>query len=114
MSEDQLSAFLAAVHADEGLQVNLKWAADIDAAVTIAKGAGFDVSKADWLRYQAKQTIELSDQEPGAAGGTFIIGVAALTAAAVLLSAICLGFDQCRYGPGLGGVDVMCQQGLNL
>ena len=100
MSEDQLSAFLAAVHADVGLQEKFKGAADLDAAGAIAKRAGFDVSKADWLRYQAKQTIELSDQEPGATGGTFIIGVAAITAAAVLLSAIWLDFDQCRLVEG--------------
>ena len=38
----------------------------------LAKEAGFDVSKADWLKYQAKQTIELSDEElEGVAGGTY-------------------------------------------
>jgi lactobin A/cerein 7B family class IIb bacteriocin len=36
----------------------------------IAKNAGFDVSKADWLRYQANQTLELSDEElEGVSGG---------------------------------------------
>ena len=36
----------------------------------MAKEAGFDVSKADWLKYQAKQTLELSDEElEGVAGG---------------------------------------------
>jgi len=44
--------------------------ADLDAAVAMAKEAGFDVSKADWLKYQAKQTLELSDEElEGVAGG---------------------------------------------
>ena len=44
--------------------------ADLDAAVAIAKEAGFDVSKADWLNHQAKQTMDLSDEElEGAAGG---------------------------------------------
>ena len=70
MSEKQLSAFLAALKADAGLQEKLKGAADLDAAVAIAKGAGFDVSKADWLKYQAKQTLELSDEElEGVVGG---------------------------------------------
>ena len=63
MSEEQLSALLAKLKEDEGLQEKFKGAADLDAAVAIAKEAGFDVSKAAWFRYQAKQTIELSDKE---------------------------------------------------
>jgi predicted ribosomally synthesized peptide with nif11-like leader len=36
----------------------------------MAKEAGFDVSKSDWLKHQAKQTLELSDEElEGVAGG---------------------------------------------
>ena len=70
MSEEQLSAFLAAVKADAGLQEKLKGAANLDAAVAIAKEAGFDVSKAAWLKHQAKQTLELSDEElEGVTGG---------------------------------------------
>jgi predicted ribosomally synthesized peptide with nif11-like leader len=38
--------------------------------VALAKEAGFEVSKADWLKYQAKHTLELSDEElEGVAGG---------------------------------------------
>ena len=71
MSEEQLSALLAKIKEDAGLQEKLKGAADLDAAVALAKEAGFDVSKADWLKYQAKQTLELSDEElEGMAGGT--------------------------------------------
>jgi len=71
MSEEQLSALLAKLKEDTGLQEKLKGAADLDAAVAMAKEAGFDVSKADWIKYQAKQTLELSDEElEGAAGGT--------------------------------------------
>ena len=70
MSEEQLSALLAKLKEDTGLQEKLKGAADLDACVALAKGAGFDVSKADWLRYQAKQTLELSEEElEGVAGG---------------------------------------------
>ena len=70
MSEEQLTALLAKLKEDAGLQEKLKGAADLDAAVALAKEAGFDVSKADWLKYQAKQTIELSDEElEGVAGG---------------------------------------------
>ena len=64
-----LKAFWAAVKADASLQETLKGAADLDAAVAVAKEAGFDVSKADLLEYQAQQTLELSDVELGAVVG---------------------------------------------
>jgi predicted ribosomally synthesized peptide with nif11-like leader len=71
MSEEQLAALLAKLKDDAGLQEKLKGAADLDAVLAIAKDAGFDVSKAAWLRYQANQTLELSDEElERVAGGT--------------------------------------------
>ena len=77
MSEEQLAALIAKLKDDEGLQEKLKGASDLDAVLVIAKEAGFDVSKADWLRYQANQTLELSDEElEGVAGGcSIVIGV---------------------------------------
>ena len=70
MSEEQLAALLAKIKDDAGLQEKLKGAADLDAALALAMEAGFDVSKADWLKYQANQTLELSDEElEGVAGG---------------------------------------------
>ncbi len=70
MSAVQLSAFIEAVKADKELQKKLKDAANLDAAVAIAKESGLDVSRADWLKAQAKQTLELTDEElEGAAGG---------------------------------------------
>ena len=63
MSEEQLTVLLAKVKEDAGLQEKFKGAADLDAAVAMAQEAGFDVSKADWLKHQAKQTIELSNEE---------------------------------------------------
>jgi predicted ribosomally synthesized peptide with nif11-like leader len=70
MSEEQLAALLAKIKNDAGLQEKLQGAADLDAAVALAKEAGFDASKADWLKYEAKQTLELSDEElEGVAGG---------------------------------------------
>ena len=63
MSEEQLASLLAKLKDDAGLQEKLKGAADLDAVLAIAKEAGFDVSKAAWLRYQANQTLELSDEE---------------------------------------------------
>ena len=70
MSEEQLAALLAKLRDDAGLQEKLKAAADLDAVLAIAKEAGFDISKAAWLRYQATQPLELSDEElEGIAGG---------------------------------------------
>jgi len=70
MSEEQLAALLAKLKDDAGLQEKLKGAADLDAFLAIAKEAGFDISKAYWLRYQATQTLELTDEElEGIAGG---------------------------------------------
>jgi len=68
MSEEQLTALLAKLKEVVALQEKLKGAADLDAALTIAKEAGFDVSKADWLRYQAI-ALELSDEELESAAG---------------------------------------------
>ncbi|WP_315858560.1 Nif11-like leader peptide family RiPP precursor [Cyanobium sp. T1B-Tous] len=55
---------------DAVLLEKLKGAADLDSAVAIAKDAGFDVNKADWLKYQSSKA-ELSDEElgEGVAGG---------------------------------------------
>ena len=75
MSEEQLTALLAKLKEDAGLQEKLKGAADLDAAVAFAKEAGFDVSQADLLRYQAKQAFELSDDElETVAGGNDVAG----------------------------------------
>ena len=75
MSEEQLAALLAKLKDDAGLQEKLKGAADLDALLGIAKNAGFDVSKAAWLRYQASETLELSDEElEGVSGGLGMLG----------------------------------------
>ncbi len=71
MSEQQLTALLAKIKDDAGLREKLQGAADPNAAVAFAKEAGFEVSKAEWLKSQASQTLELSDEElNGVAGGT--------------------------------------------
>jgi predicted ribosomally synthesized peptide with nif11-like leader len=70
MSEEKLSAFLAKLKDDTGLQEKLKGAADLDAVVAIAKDSGFEVSKEDLLSHQANQPLELSDEDlAGVAGG---------------------------------------------
>ena len=72
MSEEQLAALLAKLKDDAGLQEKLKRAENFDAAVGVAKEAGFDVSKEDWLNYHSTQgrSHELSDDELEASGGT--------------------------------------------
>jgi len=73
MSEEQLSALLAKLKDDAGLQEKFKGAADLDALLAIAKDAGFEISKAAWLKYQANKTLELSDEDlEGVAGGGWI------------------------------------------
>ncbi len=71
MAAEQLSAFFEAVKADAGLEEKLKAAGDLDTAAAIAKEAGFDVSKADWLKAQASQILEMSDEKlESVIGGT--------------------------------------------
>ena len=70
-SEEQLKALLAKLKDNAGLQEKLQGAGDLDTAVAMAQEAGFDVSKADWLKYQANQTLALSDEDlEGVSGGT--------------------------------------------
>jgi predicted ribosomally synthesized peptide with nif11-like leader len=70
MSEEQLSAFLAKLEDDVGLQEKLKGADDLDAVVAIAQEAGYELGKENLLRHQANQPVELSDEQlEGVAGG---------------------------------------------
>ena len=66
MSEEQINAFLEKVKADTSLQEKLKAATSPEAAIEIAKEAGFAITAED----MQSATIELSDEElEGAAGG---------------------------------------------
>ena len=68
MSEEQLKAFLEKIKADTSLQEKLQAAADIDAALAIAKEAGFSIS-ADDLK---KARSEISEKElEGVAGAQY-------------------------------------------
>jgi predicted ribosomally synthesized peptide with nif11-like leader len=74
MAEEQITAFLAAVKADAGLEEKLKSSKDLDGAVAIANEAGFSVSKDAWLSYQAEQSLALSDDEvAGLDGGNHLL-----------------------------------------
>jgi predicted ribosomally synthesized peptide with nif11-like leader len=93
MSEEQLSALLAKLKEDTSLQEKLKGAADLDAVVAMVQEAGFDVSKADWLRHQAKQTLELSDEELESVAG----GIQATTLNLLTCGVSC-PWSNCRGG----------------
>ena len=67
MSEEQLKAFLEKVKADTSLQEKLKAAASPEAAMEIAKAAGFAITAED---IQSMRSVELTDEDlEGAAGG---------------------------------------------
>ena len=68
MTEEQLNAFLEKVKSDTELQEKLKAAASPDAAVEIAKDAGFVITAEDFQSMQSA-TVELSDEELGNAAG---------------------------------------------
>jgi predicted ribosomally synthesized peptide with nif11-like leader len=63
MSTDQLSALVAKLKDDKNLREKLLSIADFDAALTLVQEAGFEVRKADLLRYQANQVLNLSDDQ---------------------------------------------------
>jgi predicted ribosomally synthesized peptide with nif11-like leader len=90
MSEEQLSAFLAALKGDTRLQEMFKSADDLNAWIVMAKELGFDVSKADWLRYQAKSTLKLNDEElEGLSGGNLYSNYHRCGPTAILLDGRC-------------------------
>ena len=69
MSEEQLKAFLEKVKGDTSLQEKLKAAASPEAALQIAKDAGFSITAED-IQSMQSATVELSDVElEGASGG---------------------------------------------
>ena len=69
MSEEQLNAFLEKVKGDTSLQEKLKTAASPEAAIEIAKEAGFAITAED-IQSMQSATVELSDEElEGASGG---------------------------------------------
>ena len=69
MSKEQLKAFLEKVKVDTSLQENLKAAGSNEAAIEIAKEAGFSITAED-IQSMQSATVEVSDEElEGVAGG---------------------------------------------
>ena len=75
MSEEQLKAFLEKVKGDTSLQEKLKAAGSNEAAIQIAKEAGFSITAEDIQSMQSNGTVELSDEELEAAAGGIGAGV---------------------------------------
>ena len=72
MSEEQLNAFLEKVKGDTSLQEKLNAAASPEAAIEIAKAAGFAITAED-IQSMQSATVELSDEELEGAAGGFIL-----------------------------------------
>ena len=72
MSEEQLNAFLEKVKSDTELQDKLKAAASPEAAIEIAKEAGFSINAED-IQSMQSATVELSDEELEGAAGGFVV-----------------------------------------
>jgi predicted ribosomally synthesized peptide with nif11-like leader len=69
MSADQFSALPAQLQEDSWLMEKLSDAADLDAAVAIAKEAGFDVTQDDLNNHQASQESITSEDLASIGGG---------------------------------------------
>ena len=86
MSEEQLKAFLEKVKSDTELQEKLKAAASPEAAIEIAKEAGFLITTEELQSFAQSTTVELSEKDlenvAGGAGAEVIvmISLAACTA----------------------------------
>ena len=100
MSQELISDFLDKLNDDAELRNKINNAADLDAVVAIANTAGFDISKADLIRNEATQALELSDKElEGVSGGT-------LTFAVCITAAIGTAAAFGGLGGAVGGVAI--------
>ena len=68
MSKDQLTALDEKVKTDTALRAQLAGAESAEAAIQIAKDAGFSITEADIQSMQSKE-VELSDDDLDAAAG---------------------------------------------
>ena len=92
MSEEQLKAFLEKVISDTSLLEKLKGAVDANAALSIAKEAGFIISAVDLKNAQS----ELSDTElESVTGGTYTGFPKPSGRCTVQVESTCLGGEPC-------------------
>ncbi|WP_114993121.1 Nif11-like leader peptide family natural product precursor [Synechococcus sp. UW179A] len=91
MSEDQLKAFLEKVKSDTELQEKIKSVTSPEAAIEIAKDAGFSITSED-IQSMKSKSPEVSDQElEGAAGGTAaaLVALGVVAAIPIITEHIC-------------------------
>lgn len=63
---------MAEIQSNTELRAKFEAATSLDADEAVARDAGFDVSKAEWLAYQNQDVTELGDEQlEGVAGGFF-------------------------------------------
>ena len=62
-----LAKMRSVVDGDPSINEKLKTATTVDEAVAVLNDGGFTISKADFLRAQARQLLECSDEELDAA-----------------------------------------------
>ena len=70
MSEEQLKAFIEKVKSETELREKLNSASSPEAAMEIAKAAGFSITAED-IQSMQSETVELSDDELEAAAGGY-------------------------------------------
>ena len=71
MSEEQLNAFLEKVKGDTSLQEKLKAAASPEAAIEIAKEAGFAITSEDIQSMQSAMDLSDNELEDVAGAGSY-------------------------------------------
>lgn len=87
MSLESLRNLISACESNPTLWEKIRHARDLEEFSKFALEAGFEVSPADWLKHQAEQVLELSDEElDQAVGGSLgaMITMAAETAQATV------------------------------
>ena len=63
MSLESLRNLISACESNPTLWEKIRHARDLEEFSKFALEAGFEVSPADWLKHQAEQVLELSDEE---------------------------------------------------
>lgn len=63
MSEEQLKALMGRLEQDADLRTQLSGITDLNTFIEIINATGVELSKAEWLRFQAQNLLELNDHD---------------------------------------------------
>lgn len=63
MSASQLELLLTAIRSNSALRSELSAASNLFHAAEISQAAGYDVTWQDWMRYQARMALMLSEED---------------------------------------------------